>query len=64
MLLHDTEELDDDLRARSNHDLSLSSLLGIVDRLEAVIEDGCSSHFDVVPEFFRRGIEVEKVLCR
>ena len=31
VLLHDTEELDDDLGARSNQDLSLSSLLGVVD---------------------------------
>lgn len=62
MLLHDTEELDDDLGTRSDHDLSLSSLLSIVDRLEAVIEDRCSSHSDGVLEFFRRGIEVEKVL--
>jgi hypothetical protein len=33
VLLHDTEELDDDLGARSDQALSLSCLLGIVDRL-------------------------------
>jgi hypothetical protein len=62
VLLHNAEELDDDLGARSDHDLSLSSLLGVVDRLEAVIEDRCSSHLGGMLEFFRRGIVVEKVL--
>lgn len=55
MFLHDAEELDDDLGAGSDHDLSLSSLLGVVDRLEGVIEDGCSSHFEGLLEFFRQG---------
>lgn len=40
MLLHDSEELDDDLRVWSNQDLSLSGLLGIVDGLEAVVLQG------------------------
>ena len=39
MTLHDTEELDDDLGARSDHDLALSGLLGIVDRVKSVGED-------------------------
>lgn len=39
MLLHDSQELDDDLGARSDKDLSLASLLGIVDRVESVVED-------------------------
>jgi len=39
MLLHDTEEFDNDLGARSDHDLSLSSLLGIVDALQAIVEN-------------------------
>lgn len=54
MFLHYSKELDDDLGARSDHDLSLSSLLGIVDRLEAVVEDRGSGHFDGRLEFFRR----------
>jgi hypothetical protein len=45
VLLHDTEELDDDFGAWSDHDLTLASLLGIVHALERVIEDGGSDHF-------------------
>lgn len=40
MLLHDREELDNDLGARADHHLALSLLLGVVDGVEAVIEDG------------------------
>jgi len=39
MLLHNTEELDDDLGARSDQDLSLSSLLCVVDGLERIVEN-------------------------
>lgn len=48
MLLHDREELDDDLGGRSDQDLSLSGFLGIVDALQAIVEDGCSDHGDGV----------------
>jgi hypothetical protein len=37
--LHDAEELDDDLRAGSDEDLSLSRLLGVVDGIERIVED-------------------------
>lgn len=39
VLLHDTQELEDDFRAWSDHDLALASLFGVVDALEAIIED-------------------------
>jgi len=39
VLLHDAQELDDDLRRRSDHDLTLSGLLGIVDSVERIVED-------------------------
>jgi len=40
VLLHNAEELDDDLGAWSDQDLSLSGLLGIVDGIERIVEDG------------------------
>jgi hypothetical protein len=39
MLLHHTKELDNNLGARSDEDLPLSSLLCIVDGVEGIIED-------------------------
>lgn len=45
MALHDLEELDDDLGGRSDHDLTLASLLGIVDGVESVVENGSADHF-------------------
>ena len=44
MLLHDTQELDDDLGARSDEDLTLSSLLGVVERVESVVKNGSADH--------------------
>lgn len=46
VLLHDFEELDDDLGRRSDEDLSLSSLLGIDDVVKTVVEDGLTDHID------------------
>ena len=48
MLLHDTQELDDDLGARSDEDLSLAGLLGVVDALESIVENGSADHLDGV----------------
>lgn len=45
MLLHDRQELDDDLGARSDQDLTLASLFGVVDALESVVENGGLDHF-------------------
>lgn len=44
VLLHDTEELDDDLGRRVDEDLSLSRLLGVVDGVEGIVEDGGLDH--------------------
>lgn len=43
--LHDLEELDNDLGARSDQDLALASLLGVVDRVEGIVENRSADHF-------------------
>lgn len=45
MALHDGQELDDDLGGRTDQDLALASLLGVVDGIEAIVEDGSLDHF-------------------
>jgi hypothetical protein len=44
VFLHNAEELDDDLGARSDENLTLSRLLGVVDALQRIVEDTCSNH--------------------
>jgi len=44
MLLHNLQELDNDLRARSDQALALAGLLGVVDGLERIVEDGGLDH--------------------
>lgn len=48
VLLHDSEELDDDLGRRPDQDLALASLLGVVDGIERIVEDGSLDHLDGV----------------
>jgi hypothetical protein len=48
VLLHDSQELDDDLAGRADQDLALASLLGVVDGVERIVEDGSLDHFDGV----------------
>lgn len=43
--LHDGEELDDDLGGRADQDLALAGLLGVVDSIQAVVENGSLDHF-------------------
>ncbi|CEI39399.1 unnamed protein product [Fusarium venenatum] len=43
--LHDSEELDDDLGRRSDQDLALASLLGVVHGVKRIVEDGSADHF-------------------
>ena len=43
--LHDLEELGDDLGGRADHDLALAGLLGVVDVLESIVENGSLDHF-------------------
>lgn len=45
VLLHDSQELDNNLGGRSDQDLALASLLGIVHRIESVVENGSANHF-------------------
>lgn len=46
VLLHNAEELDNDLGAGSDQNLTLARLLGVVDGVERIVEDGCLNHFD------------------
>ena len=39
------KELDDDLGGWADHDLALAGLLGVVDGLERIVEDGSLDHF-------------------
>lgn len=45
VLLHDSQELDDDLGGGADQDLALAGLLGVVDGIEAVVENGSLDHF-------------------
>lgn len=54
MTLHDLEELDNDLGAGADQDLTLASLLGIVDRVKGVVENGSADHLGGIVEGFRR----------
>jgi hypothetical protein len=54
--LHDLEELDNDLGGRSDQDLTLAGLLGIVDGVKGVVENGSANHFGgVIRRFSSRG---------
>lgn len=52
--LHDSQELNDDLRARSDEDLSLAGLLGIVERIKSVVENGSLDHCGGIARFSDR----------
>ena len=45
MLLHDLQELDDDLGRGADQDLALAGLLGVVDAVEGIVQDGGADHF-------------------
>ena len=74
VLLHNAQELDNDLAARPDHDLALSRLLGVVDGVERIVKDGCACHIDGCggvmksrkKENFWRGLkrEILKAVCR
>lgn len=44
MLLHDAQELDDDLGRGSDEDLSLALALSVDDAVESIVEDGNANH--------------------
>lgn len=46
VLLHNAQELDNDLGGRPDENLPLTSLLGIVDSIQAVVKNGSLDHFD------------------
>lgn len=61
MALHDLQELDNDLGARSDQDLTLAGLLGIVDGVEGVVENGSADHFGGIwcrEEILKSGLEM------
>ena len=55
MLLHHLQEFDNHLRARPNHDLALASLLGIVDGLKRIVENGRFDHGGGIVRFSAAG---------
>lgn len=46
MLLHDVQELDDDLRRGTDQDLTATHLLGVVDGVKRIVEDRSADHCD------------------
>lgn len=71
VLLHDLQELDNDLGGRSDQDLALAGLLGVVDALKSVVENGGADHLGgvvvVVKEILnsdkKRGICQRRISC-
>lgn len=60
MFLHDSQKLDNDLRARSDEDLTLSGLLGIVDGIKRIVENTSLDHFVEVEISFPFSFEILK----
>lgn len=58
VLLHDREELDNDLGRRTDQDLALAALLGVVDGVKGIVEDGSLDHFCGCRARFSNGEEV------
>lgn len=44
VLLHDGQELDDDLGGRTDENLSLTTAFSVVDAVQAIVQDGDSDH--------------------
>lgn len=60
MLLHNLEELDDDLGARADQDLTLAALLGVVDVVKSIVEDGSADHLGGIgAEILKSGMDCE-----
>ena len=60
MLLHDLQELDNDLGGRSDQDLALAGLLGVVDALESIVENGGADHLGGVVVFVEEILNSDK----
>ena len=65
--LHDLEELDDDLGAGADHDLAFAGLLGVVDAVEGIVEDGGADHLggceEILKSELKRGICQSEFAC-
>jgi hypothetical protein len=55
--LHDCQELDNDLGARPDQDLSLSSLLGVVDGVQRIVKNRSLDHFGGVAVEILKSLE-------
>jgi hypothetical protein len=51
VLLHHSQELDDDLGRRADENLALARLLGVVDGVERIVENGGLDHFGDMRRF-------------
>jgi hypothetical protein len=64
VLLHDVQETDDDLGGRTDQDLALASLLGVVDGVKRIVKNG-SLHLDVwVMRRFSSGVAASGICSR
>lgn len=64
VLLHDAEELDNDLGGRTDQDLALAALLGVVDGVERIVEDGSLDHFEgLAMEILKRRVAAVGGIC-
>jgi hypothetical protein len=61
VLLHDVQETDDDLGGRADQDLALAGLLGVVDGVKRIVENGGLHVGGVVRRFL--GGEAAKGIC-
>lgn len=60
VLLHDRQELDDDLGGRTDEDLALASLLGVVHGVKRIVKDGGLDHFGgLESRFSNRNVEIK-----
>jgi hypothetical protein len=62
VLLHDVQEADDDLGGRTDQDLALAGLLGVVDGVERIVQDGGLHLGECVVRRFSSG-EAAKGIC-
>jgi hypothetical protein len=60
VLLHNGQNLDDDLGSGPDQDLPLTPSLGVDDVVKTIVEDGNSDHFD---ELFGRGGQIKAARC-
>jgi hypothetical protein len=61
--LHDLQEFHNDLRARSNEDLPLAALLGIVDGVQRIVEDGRFDHVGGEEILEAQALRLEVSVC-